>query len=139
MYEFNYHKPASLGDAAKLLGNAVFNPLSVVAHARLDEILNDPGLAALGLRGMREVAAIAAAAGSPSPIPLKQRYAMNAELGAFKTSMLQDFEAGRGLELGALVDAVVEIGARYGLEAPLVEAFGALCRRAVALRDGRNC
>lgn len=120
---------------AKLLGNAAANPLSVVARARMDEMMDDPGLARLTLAAMREVAAVAAAVGAPSAIPVEERYEMNRFLGAFRTSMLQDFEAGRSLELGALVDAVVEIGGRLGVAAPLVDALGALARHAVALRD----
>ena len=49
--------------------------------------------------------------------------------------MLQDFEAGRALELGGLVDAVVEIGSRLGVPTPMTEALGALARRAAAVRD----
>lgn len=120
---------------AKLLGNAAANPLSVVARARIDEMMDDPGLARLTLAAMREVAAVAAAVGAPSAIPVEERYEMNRLLGAFRSSMLQDFEAGRALELGALVDAVVEIGGRLGVAAPLVDALGALARRAVVLRD----
>lgn len=120
---------------AKLLGNAAANPLSVVARARMDEMMDDPGLARLTLAAMREVAAVAAAVGAPSAIPVEERYEMNRFLGAFRTSMLQDFEAGRSLELGALVDAVVEIGAKLGIAAPLTDALGALARRAAALRD----
>jgi len=57
------------------------------------------------------------------------------ELGAFRTSMLQDYEAGRALELGGLVDAVIEIGARLGLATPMTEALGAFARRAATVRD----
>jgi 2-dehydropantoate 2-reductase len=119
---------------AKLLGNAAINPLSVVARARIDEIMADPGLGRIALASMHEVAAVAAAIGAPSRMEVEKRYAINAELGAFRTSMLQDYEAGRALELGALVDAVVEIGAKLGIATPMTEALGALARRAAALR-----
>jgi 2-dehydropantoate 2-reductase len=119
---------------AKLLGNAAINPLSVVARARIDEIMADPGLGRIALAAMHEVAAVAAAIGAPSRMEVEKRYAVNAELGAFRTSMLQDYEAGRTLELGALVDAVVEIGGKLGLATPMTEALGALARRAAALR-----
>jgi 2-dehydropantoate 2-reductase len=49
--------------------------------------------------------------------------------------MLQDYEAGSALELGGLVDAVVEIGSRLGVPTPMTEALGALARRAAAVRD----
>ena len=119
----------------KLIGNAAFNPLSVIARARIDELMNDAGLGRVALRVMHEVAAVAAAAGAPSGMDIEQRFAINAELGAFRTSMLQDYEAGRALELGGLVDAVVEIGSRLGVETPMTEALGAFARRAAALRD----
>lgn len=120
---------------AKLLGNAAINPLSVVARARIDEIMADAGLGQVALAAMHEVAAVAAAVGAPSKMDVQKRYEINAELGAFRTSMLQDYEAGRPLELGALVDAVVEIGARLGVAAPMTAALGALARRAAAIRD----
>ena len=120
---------------AKLLGNAPFNPLSAIARARVDEIMDDAGLGPIALAAMHEVAAVAAALGTPSAMPIEERYRINAELGAFRTSMLQDFEAGRPLELGALVDAVVEIGGRVGVATPMTAALGALARRAVLLRD----
>ncbi|HEY1301227.1 MAG TPA: 2-dehydropantoate 2-reductase [Stellaceae bacterium] len=120
---------------AKLLGNAALNPLSVVARARMDEIMADPGLGDVALAAMREVAAVAAAVGAPSKMDVEKRYAINAELGAFRTSMLQDYEAGRPLELGALVDAVVEIGHRLGIATPMTAALGALARRAATVRD----
>ncbi len=120
---------------AKLLGNAAINPLSVVARARIDEIMADPGLGRIALAAMHEVAAVAAAIGAPSKMAVEERYAINAELGAFRTSMLQDYEAGRPLELAALVDAVVEIGGRLGVATPMTEALGALARRAAEVRD----
>jgi 2-dehydropantoate 2-reductase len=119
----------------KLIGNAAFNPLSAIARARIDELMNDPGLGRIALASMREVAAVAAAVGAPSGMDIEKRFAINAELGAFRTSMLQDYEAGRALELGGLVDAVVEIGARIGVATPMTEALGALARRAAAIRD----
>jgi 2-dehydropantoate 2-reductase len=119
---------------AKLLGNAAINPLSVVARARIDEIMADAGLGQVALAAMHEVAAVAAAVGAPSKMEVQKRYQINAELGAFRTSMLQDYEAGRPLELGALVDAVVEIGARLGVATPMTAALGALARRAAQIR-----
>ena len=119
----------------KLIGNAAFNPLSAIARARIDELMDDPGLGRIALASMREVAAVAEAVGAPSAMDIEKRFAINAELGAFRTSMLQDFEAGRALELGGLVDAVVEIGTRLGVPTPMTEALGALARRAAAVRD----
>ena len=121
---------------AKLLGNAACNPLSVIARARMDEIMEDTGLNGIALAAMHEVASVAAAAGAPSPISVEARHRMNAELGRFRTSMLQDYEAGRELELGALVDAVIEIGAQLRIATPMTAALGALARRAAAMREG---
>lgn len=121
---------------AKLLGNAAINPLSVIARARIDEIMADARLGQVALASMHEVAAVAAAIGAPSRMEVEQRYAINAELGAFRTSMLQDYEAGRELELAALVDAVVEIGEKLGVATPMTQALGALARRAAALCQG---
>ncbi len=119
---------------AKLLGNAAMNPLSVIARARIDEIMADAGLGRIAVAAMHEVAAVAKAVGAPPAIEVEKRYAINAELGAFRTSMLQDYEAGRALELGALVDAVVEIGGKLGIATPMTAALGALARRAAAIR-----
>jgi 2-dehydropantoate 2-reductase len=87
----------------KLIGNAAFNPLSAIARARIDELMNDPGLDRIARASMREVAAVAAAAGAPSGMDIEKRFAINVELGPFRTSMLQDYEAGGTLELGGLV------------------------------------
>jgi 2-dehydropantoate 2-reductase len=119
---------------AKLLGNAACNPLSVIARARIDEIMENPGLNAIALAAMHEVAAVAAAVGAPSPITVEERHRLNADLGRFRTSMLQDYDAGRALELGALVDAVTEIGGRLGVATPMTAALGTLARRAALLR-----
>src|SRR5438105_4221113 len=67
----------------KLIDNAAFNPLSVIARAQIDELMNDAGLGRVALASMREVAAVAAAAGAPSGMDIEKRFAINAELGAF--------------------------------------------------------
>ncbi len=122
----------------KLVGNAAFNPLSVIARAGTDEIMNDPGLGRIALAAMHEVAAVARALGAATGLDVERRFAINAELGAFRTSTLQDYEAGRPLELGALVDAVVEIGEKLKVATPMTAALGALARRAVVFRDRRT-
>jgi 2-dehydropantoate 2-reductase len=71
----------------KLIGNAAFNPLSAIARARIDELMNDPGLGRIALASMREVAAVAVAVGAPSGMDIEKRFAINAELGPFRTSM----------------------------------------------------
>ena len=93
----------------KLWGNATINPLSALTRATCDKILADPECRAWMLEGMAELAAIGAAIGCPISESGEDRMAVTARLGAFKTSMLQDVEAGRPIELEALLGAPREI------------------------------
>jgi 2-dehydropantoate 2-reductase len=77
---------------------------------------------------MREAALIGAHIGCEVQQSAQDRFAVTRKLGAFKTSMLQDVEAGRGLELDALVGAVREIGARVGIATPALDALFGLTR-----------
>jgi 2-dehydropantoate 2-reductase len=77
---------------------------------------------------MREAAAIGARIGCPIEETPEDRHRVTARLGAFKTSMLQDVEAGRPIELDALLGAVVELGQRVGVPAPCTEALFGLAR-----------
>jgi len=99
----------------KLLGNASFNPISALTRATLGEMVRDPGIAALIRNIMQEVEAVARKMGMEMPVSIDQRMAGAEKVGAHKTSMLQDLEAGRPLELEALVGAVVELGERLNL------------------------
>jgi len=99
----------------KVLGNASFNPVSALTRATLVEIARDPGAAWVIRSMMEEVEAVSHKLGMELPITIDQRIAGAEKVGEHKTSMLQDLEAGRPLELEALVGAVVELGERLGL------------------------
>jgi len=100
----------------KLWGNATINPLSALTRATCDRILAEPDCCAWMLDGMAELAAIGAAIGCPISESGEDRMAVTARLGAFKTSMLQDVEMGRPIELEALLGAPREIARRFGIE-----------------------
>jgi 2-dehydropantoate 2-reductase len=106
----------------KLWGNLSFNPISALTHATLQDICRFPPTRALVAQMMREAQAVAEAVGVQFKISLEQRIAGAEAIGAHKTSMLQDVEQGRALELEALVGAVVELGRIAGVATPLIEA-----------------
>jgi 2-dehydropantoate 2-reductase len=105
----------------KLWGNATINPLSALTRASCDRILADPECRAWMLEGMAELAAIGAAVGCPISESGEERMAVTARLGAFKTSMLQDVEAGRPIELEALLGAPREIARARGIPTPALD------------------
>lgn len=112
----------------KLWGNATTNPISALTGATTDRILADPQVLALTDAAMHELAAIGAAIGCPVPHTPDERHAITRKLGAFKTSMLQDREAGRRLEIDALLAAPREIAQRMGLPTPMLDALHGLAR-----------
>jgi 2-dehydropantoate 2-reductase len=112
----------------KLWGNMTMNPVSALTGATCDLILDDDLVRGFVLRAMAEAAAIGARIGCPIAQSGEERMAVTRQLGAFKTSMLQDAEAGRPLEIGALVGAVHEIGVRVGVETPAIGALLGLAR-----------
>jgi 2-dehydropantoate 2-reductase len=99
----------------KLLGNVAFNPISALTGGTLEELARHPDVSRLVRELMVESEAVAAKLGIELPISIDQRMAGAEKVGAHKTSMLQDFEAGRPMELEAVVGAVVELGERLGL------------------------
>ena len=99
----------------KVLGNASFNPVSALTRATLVQIARDPGTSSVIRSIMQEVEAVSSKLGMELPITIEQRIAGAEKVGEHKTSMLQDLEAGRPMELEALVGAVVELGERVGL------------------------
>jgi 2-dehydropantoate 2-reductase len=103
----------------KLLGNVAFNPISALTHGTLDVLARHPDISAVVRDVMKETEAVAAKLGIELPISIDQRMAGAEKVGAHKTSMLQDYEAGRPLELEAVVGAVVELGERLGLPMPV--------------------
>ena len=105
----------------KLWGNATINPLSALTRSTADRILADPECRNWMLEGMGELAAIGAAIGCPITESGEDRMKVTARLGAFKTSMLQDVEAGRPIELEALVGAPREIAQSRGIPTPALD------------------
>jgi 2-dehydropantoate 2-reductase len=123
----------------KLWGNVSFNPLSALAHATLEDICRFPPSRELAAKMMTEVQAIGERLGVRFRIPLERRIAGAEAVGRHKTSMLQDVEAGRALELDALVGAVVELGRLTGISTPHVDAiFACASLLAKTLHDERG-
>jgi 2-dehydropantoate 2-reductase len=118
----------------KLWGNMTMNPISALTAATSDLILDDPLVSGFILRVMAEAAAIGARIGCPIAESGEDRMAVTRKLGAFKTSMLQDAEAGRSLEIDALVAAPREIGQRVGIQTPNMDALHGLIRLYVNAR-----
>jgi 2-dehydropantoate 2-reductase len=112
----------------KLWGNMTMNPVSALTGAPCDRILDDELVRGFCSAVMVEAQAIGAAFGIPIDQQPEQRHAVTRKLGSFKTSMLQDAEAGRPLELDALLGAVREIGARLSLPTPHIDALFGLVR-----------
>jgi 2-dehydropantoate 2-reductase len=109
----------------KLLGNAVFNPLSVLTRATLAAMCRHPGTRALAREGMSECLAIASALGAHPRIDLEKRLQGAERVGEHRTSTLQDLEAGKRLELDALLVAVVELAELTGTPAPTLRGLAA--------------
>jgi 2-dehydropantoate 2-reductase len=112
----------------KLWGNMTMNPVSALTGATCDRILDDPLAEAFILAIMAEAAAIGAAIGCPIEASGRDRMAVTRKLGAFKTSMLQDVEAGRAIELDALLALPREIGRAKGVPTPNIDALLGLAR-----------
>jgi 2-dehydropantoate 2-reductase len=112
----------------KLWGNMTTNPVSALTGATTDRILEDPLVNRFCLMVMREAAAIGAAIGCPVAQSGEDRNAITRKLGAFKTSMLQDVEAKRPVEIDALLAAPREIGERVGIATPSIDALLGLSR-----------
>jgi 2-dehydropantoate 2-reductase len=104
------------------------NPVSAITGATIDRILADPDLRGFCSAAMREAAALGARIGCAIEQSPEDRHAVTAKLGAFRTSMLQDVDAGRPLELDSIVGAVHELGQRAGVPTPTVTALLGLTR-----------
>ncbi|HUQ88161.1 MAG TPA: 2-dehydropantoate 2-reductase [Vicinamibacterales bacterium] len=102
----------------KLLGNVAFNPISALTGGTLEELVRHPDTNVVVRELMRETEAVAGKLGIELPISIDQRMAGAEKVGAHKTSMLQDLEAGRPMEIEAVVGAVVELGDRLGVPMP---------------------
>jgi 2-dehydropantoate 2-reductase len=109
----------------KLMGNVAFNPLSALTRATMVEICRHPGTRRMVELLMEETLDIAARVGSTPEISVAKRLRGAENVGHHKTSMLQDLEAGKQLELDAIVTAVVEMADITGAEAPTLRAVHA--------------
>ncbi len=109
----------------KLWGNSTFNPMSALTHATLVEICRFPPTRALAEDAMREAQAIGEKLGVRFGVSLEKRIAGAEAVGRHKTSMLQDVENGRPLELEALVGSVLELGVLTGVPTPRLSAIHA--------------
>lgn len=112
----------------KLWGNMTVNPVSAITGATTDRILADPQVRGFISAVMLEAKAIGAKLGIPIDQQPEDRHAVTLKLGAFKTSMLQDVEAGRPVELDALVAVVAELGRLTQVPTPFTEALLGLAR-----------
>ena len=112
----------------KLWGNLTMNPVSAITGATIDRLLGDPLVSDFCSAAMREAAAVGAQIGCNVTQQPEDRHAITFKLGAFKTSMLQDVEAGRAIELDSIVGAAHEIGRHLGMETPYIDAILGLTR-----------
>ncbi len=112
----------------KLWGNLTFNPVSALTGATLDRLVGEPGLRGLCRAMMTEAQEVAEALGVRFAISLEKRLDGAAEVGAHKTSMLQDLERRRPMEIDALLGAVVELGGVTGHGMPICASVLALVR-----------
>jgi len=101
----------------KLLGNAALNPISALTRARIDEIVNGP-LETLVRQVMAETKAVAERLGCRLDITIDQRLAHTHTLGSAKTSMLQDLEQGRTMEIVPLTGAITQLARMAGVPTP---------------------
>jgi 2-dehydropantoate 2-reductase len=117
----------------KLLGNVSFNPVSALTVSTADRLIQDRQVKDYMINIMREVLAIGRAVGVDADIDPEARIDMARALGKFKTSMLQDLEAGKSLEIDGLLAGTLEIARKAGVKAPYTESlFGLIKARAQA-------
>jgi 2-dehydropantoate 2-reductase len=118
----------------KLWGNMTMNPISALTRATTDKMLADPLVAAFALSVMNEAKEIGARVGCAIAETGEDRMNVTRRLGAIKTSMLQDWEAGRALEIDALLAAPREIAGKIGVATPSMNALHGLVRLMAAQR-----
>lgn len=112
----------------KLWGNMTMNPVSAITGATADKVLDDPLVRSFCLSAMQEAATIGERIGCPITQSGADRMDVTRQLGAFKTSMLQDAEAGKAMEIDALVTAVHEIGKLVDVPTPTINGLLGLAR-----------
>lgn len=112
----------------KLWGNLSFNPVSVLTRGTLEALATDPGTHRVIHAMMEEARAVAEALGVEFPVSADDRIAMAAQVGAHRTSMLQDVEAGRPTELEALLGVVLELARLVEIGTPSLQLVYDLCK-----------
>ena len=112
----------------KLWGNLSFNPISALTHATLDVLCTDPGTRDVARNMMLEAQEIAETLGVTFPIDVDRRIEGGAAVGAHRTSMLQDLDAGRPMEIDALLGSVQELGRVTGTATPTIDTVLALVK-----------
>jgi 2-dehydropantoate 2-reductase len=113
----------------KLWGNLCFNPISALTHATLDTIASDPGTRAIAKAMMLEAQEIAVQSGVNFRVSVERRIDGAGAVGAHKTSMLQDLERSRAMEIDPLVTVVQEMGRLAGIATPTIDTVLALVRQ----------
>ena len=117
----------------KLWGNLSFNPVSALTLGTLEQMATDPGVRAVIRRMMVEAQAVGEAHGVKFDVDVDTRIGWAADVGAHRTSMLQDLERGRAMEIDALLAAVVEMGDLAAIDTPLLDAVLGLVRQRARL------
>ena len=113
----------------KLWGNLCFNPISALTHATLDVVATDPGTRMVSRKMMEEAEHLARRIGVHFRVDIERRINGAASVGAHRTSMLQDLETGRPIELDALLTSVQEIGRLVDVETPTIDVVLALTQQ----------
>jgi 2-dehydropantoate 2-reductase len=122
----------------KLWGNMSFNPISALTHATMVDICEEPATRELAADMMREAQAIAEKLGVTFRVPLEKRIEGAAKVGKHKTSTLQDVEAGREVEVNALIGSVIELGTLTATPIPATRAVHAMLKLLVrTMREQR--
>ena len=119
----------------KLWGNLSFNPLSALTMATLDVLAGDAGIRVIARAMMVEAQAVGEKHGIWFAVDVDRRIDAAASVGAHRTSMLQDLEQGRPLEIAALVESVMEVARLVGQPTPTIDLVHALLRQRIRARD----
>ncbi len=119
----------------KLWGNMAFNPVSALTTQTLADLIEDDGTRSVARAMMVEGQAVAEALGVKFALDVDARIEGGKQVGRHRTSMLQDLESGRPLEIEALLGAVVEMASWVGIDTPMCAAMLALVRQRAAMRD----
>ncbi|HEX4327463.1 MAG TPA: 2-dehydropantoate 2-reductase [Burkholderiales bacterium] len=110
----------------KLVGNLTFNPVAALTRANLTEICDNPALIGLIRRGMEEGNAVSAAYGVPQTVSIDKRLEIARGVGPVRSSMLQDLEAGRAMEIEPIIGSVVELARTKGIPTPCIDLLYAM-------------